>query len=80
MSFFPTTFKFLKYKLKLLLNPKLDIKSLEEFSKILKNHLEVGGAAVIATHIDIGLTSLSLNLEDYKSKPGDINASAEAFL
>ena len=58
----------------------LDKKSMEEFSKILKNHLEVGGAAVIATHIDIGLTSLSLNLEDYKSKPGDINASAEAFL
>ena len=58
----------------------LDKKSMEEFSKILKNHLEVGGAAVIATHIDIGLTSLSLNLEDYKSKLGDINASAEAFL
>lgn len=58
----------------------LDKKSMEEFSEILKNHLEMGGAAVIATHIDIGLTSLSLNLEDYKSKPGDINASVEAFL
>ena len=58
----------------------LDKKSMEEFSEILKNHLEMGGAAVIATHIDIGLTSLSLNIEDYKSKPGDINASAEAFL
>ena len=58
----------------------LDKKSLEEFSKILKNHLEAGGAALIATHIDIGFTSLSINLEDYKSAPGDINASAEAFL
>ena len=28
-SFFPTAFKFLKYKSKLFLNPKFDIKSLE---------------------------------------------------
>ena len=60
----------------------LDKKSMEEFSKILKNHLEAGGAAVVATHIDLGLTmsSLNINLEDYQMKNGNINASAKAFL
>ena len=60
----------------------LDKKSMEDFSKILKNHLEAGGAAVVATHIDLGLTlsSLSINLEDYQMKNGNINASAKAFL
>ena len=60
----------------------LDKRSMKEFSKILKNHLEAGGAAVVATHIDLGLTlsSLSINLEDYQMKSGNINSSAKAFL
>ena len=60
----------------------LDKRSMQQFSKILKNHLEAGGAAVVATHIDLGLTlsSLSINLEDYQMKNGNINASAKAFL
>ena len=60
----------------------LDKKAMEDFSKILKNHLETGGAAVVATHIELGLTlsSLSINLEDYQMKNGNINASAKAFL
>lgn len=55
---------------------------MQQFSKVLKNHLEAGGAAVVATHIDLGLTlsSLSINLEDYQMKNGNINASAKAFL
>ena len=50
----------------------LDKRSMQQFSKILKNHLEAGGAAVVATHIDLGLTlsSLSTNLEDYQMKNG----------
>ena len=60
----------------------LDKRSMQQFSKILKYHLEAGGAAVVATHIDLGLTlsSLSINLEDYQMKNGNINASAKAFL
>ena len=60
----------------------LDKRSMKQFSKILKNHLEAGGAAVVASHIDLGLTlsSLSINLEDYQMKNGNINASAKAFL
>ena len=60
----------------------LDKRSMKQFSKILKNHLEAGGAAVVATHIDLGLTlsSLSINLEDYQIKNGNINVSAKAFL
>ena len=36
----------------------------------------------MATHIDLGLTlsSLSINLEDYQIKNGNINESAKAFL
>jgi heme exporter protein A len=60
----------------------LDKRSMQQFSKILKNHLEAGGAAVVATHIDLGLTlsSISINLEDYQMKNGNINTSAKAFL
>ena len=60
----------------------LDKKSIEEFSKILKNHLEAGGAAVVATHIDLGLKthSSNINIEDYRTKSGNLNASAGAFL
>ena len=60
----------------------LDKRSMKQFSKILKNHLEAGGAAVVASHIDLGLTlsSLSINLEDYQMKNGNINASAKVFL
>ena len=60
----------------------LDKTSKEAFSEILKNHLESGGAAVVATHIDLGLTigSLNINLEDYQTKSGNINSSAKAFL
>ena len=60
----------------------LDKKSMKDFSKILKNHLDGGGAAVVATHIDLGLTlsALCINLEDYQMKNGNINASAKAFL
>jgi len=60
----------------------LDKKSMKGFSKILRNHLEAGGAAVVATHIDLGLTpsALCINLEDYQMKNGNINASDRAFL
>ena len=60
----------------------LDKTSMQDFSKILKNHLEAGGAAVVATHIDLGLTlgSLNINLEDYQTKSGNINSSAKVFL
>mgnify|MGYP001158046963 CR=1 FL=1 len=60
----------------------LDKKSKEEFSEVLKRHLEAGGAAVVATHIDLGLKkrSLTINIEDYRTKSGNLNASAGAFL
>jgi len=60
----------------------LDKKSMKDFSKVLRNHLETGGAAVVASHIDLGLTlnTLCINLEDYQMKNGNINASATAFL
>tara|TARA_B100000674_G_scaffold266942_1_gene220359 strand:+ start:634 stop:1254 length:621 start_codon:yes stop_codon:yes gene_type:complete len=60
----------------------LDKRSMQEFSIILKNHLKAGGAAVVATHIDLGLTlsTLCINLDDYQMKNGNINSSAAAFI
>lgn len=60
----------------------LDGFSVKLFAKFLKDeHLAKGGAAVIATHIDLGLDLPELDLTPFKAKEADNDgASDEAFL
>ncbi len=43
----------------------LDVRSVGLFAAAVKQHLERGGVALMATHIDLGLDVSVLNLEDY---------------
>lgn len=59
----------------------LDGFSVKLFAKFLQDqHLAKGGAAVIATHIDLGLDLPELDLTPYKATQTDTGASDEAFL
>ena len=60
----------------------LDGFSVKLFAKFLKDeHLAKGGAAVIATHIDLGLDLPELDLTPFKATEADNDgASDEAFL
>jgi heme exporter protein A len=45
----------------------LDRESLAAFIGVLKNHLAIGGTAIVATHVDIALeNTLHLNLDDFQ--------------
>ncbi|NNE88231.1 MAG: heme ABC exporter ATP-binding protein CcmA [Silicimonas sp.] len=52
----------------------LDTASVALFAKAVSAHLAGGGAAVIATHIDLGLDARSIDVSSFKPK-----ASAHAF-
>jgi heme exporter protein A len=59
----------------------LDTASVALFARWLQDsHLAQGGMAVIATHIDLGLSAPDLDLTPYRSKPGQGGGSDEAFL
>lgn len=59
----------------------LDGFSVKLFATFLKDqHLAKGGAAVIATHIDLGLDLPELDLTPYQATQADTGASDEAFL
>ncbi len=59
----------------------LDGFSVKLFATFLQEqHLAKGGAAVIATHIDLGLDLPELDLTPYKATETDTGASDEAFL
>lgn len=59
----------------------LDGFSVKMFGAFLRDHhLAGGGAAVIATHIDLGLDLPELDLSAYRSTGADTGASDEAFL
>ena len=59
----------------------LDGFSVKLFAAFLRDHhLANGGAAVIATHIDLGLDLPEMDLTPFKATAGDTGASDEAFL
>ena len=59
----------------------LDRFSVKLFADFIQNrHLANGGIAVIATHIDLGLTARELDLEPYRAAIDDLGSSDEAFL
>ena len=61
----------------------LDVASVAMFAGVLRAHLAAGGAAVIATHIDLGLPEAEvLELGPFRARPGDHAATGgfdEAF-
>ena len=60
----------------------LDTKAVAMFSNAVRAHLETGGAALIATHIDLGLPDAQvLDITPYRADPSArAGASDEAFL
>lgn len=59
----------------------LDAFSVKLFATYLRDHhLAKGGAAVIATHIDLGLDLPEMDLTPFKATTNDTGASDEAFL
>jgi heme exporter protein A len=63
----------------------LDVASVRLFAEVLRAHLAAGGAAVIATHIDLGLDEADvLDLGPFRARPpaqgGAQGAFDEAFL
>lgn len=58
----------------------LDAKAVEMFQATLRSHCAQGGAAVIATHIDIELPADTLNLAPLRARPTADADFSEAFL
>lgn len=55
----------------------LDAASVALFAGVIGRHLTGGGLAVIATHVDLGLTGAdTLDLTPFKAQPGDFVAGA----
>lgn len=61
----------------------LDVASVQLFGAVVRDHLDAGGAALIATHIDLGLEADVLDLTPFKarklSQGGVRSAFDEAF-
>ena len=61
----------------------LDLASVQLFGAVVRDHLSAGGAALIATHIDLGLEADVLDLTPFKarklSQGGVRSAFDEAF-
>ncbi|WP_295046566.1 heme ABC exporter ATP-binding protein CcmA [uncultured Paracoccus sp.] len=60
----------------------LDAASVARFADMVRGHLGQGGAALIATHIDLGLDARVLDLTPFRAKPGPATRPAgfnEAF-
>ena len=53
------------------------------FGRVVASHLAAGGAALIASHIDLGISAAMLDLTPYRAKPpaqgGAMGAFDEAF-
>ncbi len=57
----------------------LDVASVGLFANAVQAHCAAGGAALIATHIDMGLDADVLDLTGNKAKPRDLAGFDEAF-
>lgn len=58
----------------------LDRTSVQLFADAVRAHLSEGGAALIATHIDLGFEAHTLDLSPFRAKPRDSGGFDEAFL
>jgi heme exporter protein A len=58
----------------------LDQASVALFAQVVRTHLEAGGSALIATHIDLGLDARVLDVGPYKAAPLDIDDFDGGFL
>ncbi len=58
----------------------LDAASVAMFARAIEAHLAGGGAAVIATHIDLGLDARTLDVAQFKASTSATQAFDEAFL
>ncbi|MGX9354158.1 heme ABC exporter ATP-binding protein CcmA [Roseobacteraceae bacterium S113] len=57
----------------------LDAAMVARFAETMRAHLGQGGAALIATHIDLGLEGEVFDVTPYKATPPDISDFDEAF-
>lgn len=57
----------------------LDVASVQLFGQAVRGHLEGGGSALIATHIDLGFLADELDLTPYKAVPRSLDDFDEAF-
>jgi len=57
----------------------LDVASVVLFADAVRGHCAAGGAALIATHIDMGIEADVLDLTPNKAKPRDLAGFDEAF-
>jgi heme exporter protein A len=57
----------------------LDKTAVAMFAEAVRAHLERGGSALIATHIDLGIDAQVLDLTPFKAAPGSMDAFEEAF-
>lgn len=58
----------------------LDREAVASFGQTVQGHLAQGGAALLATHIDLGFDANVLDVAAYKAKPQDLPQLDEAFL
>ncbi|OED50929.1 heme ABC exporter, ATP-binding protein CcmA [Rhodobacteraceae bacterium (ex Bugula neritina AB1)] len=58
----------------------LDANSVAMFAAAIRRHLEQGGSALIATHIDLGLEAEVLDTGPHKAKPPEIDDFDGGFL
>lgn len=57
----------------------LDAASVQLFGDVVRGHLAAGGAALIATHIDLGLDADVLDLTPFKARPAAEGGISSAF-
>ncbi|WP_132950760.1 heme ABC exporter ATP-binding protein CcmA [Rhodovulum bhavnagarense] len=57
----------------------LDVASVALFGQAVQRHLEGGGAALIATHIDLGFEADELDVTPFRAVPREIDSFDEAF-
>ncbi|WP_425038859.1 heme ABC exporter ATP-binding protein CcmA [Primorskyibacter sp. S187A] len=58
----------------------LDTRAVEMFADAVRAHLETGGAALIATHIELGLDGVVFDVTPFRAKQPDAGAFDEVFL
>lgn len=58
----------------------LDREAVASFGQTVQRHLAQGGAALLATHIDLGFDANVLDVAAYKAKPQELPDLDEAFL
>ncbi|WP_212525822.1 heme ABC exporter ATP-binding protein CcmA [Actibacterium sp. MT2.3-13A] len=57
----------------------LDAESVQLFGQAVRDHLDAGGSALIATHIDLGFLAEELELTPFRAVPRDLEDFDEAF-